>query len=144
MGLGIVLTIAVKLGAAFFGLYVYLLFKDKLPICFLALLITLVCIVIGMPFIISVLLNTPSYKQAEYSTHLNNSLIYFNKYYKDSNIITIPTHYFIKTGFINEWKYCNVPLVLSLPASTSLEIETRPAPAESIEIISGAVNCEER
>ena len=91
----------------------------------------------------------PDYHEAPYSARVDGQQFYFGDYDRQMEktttvgdqflsmdfreVVMIPSHYYKKTGFINSWEYCDVPMKIEIPHGCDLAIENHtPKPVPHI------------
>lgn len=110
---------------------------EELPVG--ALVVGGISCVIGVFSLVSPMDNV-DYKIAPYSFVVENRKLCFDNYTLSENVLRIPSHYGVKTGFINSWKYCDSPIVIEIPSGYQVRIVDN-TPSLSPRIIEGG--CDE-
>ena len=92
----------------------------------------------------------PTYAQAKYySDNIASSIIYFESYSDkpDGNgkmLLTIPTHYSKKLGFINTYELCTDELIILHYPNQEVAAERESPILPSPSIIKGKIDCTEK
>ena len=78
----------------------------------------------------------PTHRQAPYCTYINTDAVLFSDYEESNGELIIPSHYYVKTDWINHYVYCDEKLVISNPGKILVTREDAP------QIKEGSIECQ--
>jgi hypothetical protein len=74
---------------------------------------------LGVPALCSYASALPSPDIAKYEMRIEDTSILFDAYQDKDDKIAIPSHYYVKTSWVNSWNYCETPLIIAIPSSNN-------------------------
>jgi hypothetical protein len=105
-------------------------------------LLLFIIAVMAFGVISSIESNVPTYSQAKYYTDVQNDEIIFNDFtiINQGQELNIPTHYYLKKDWINNWVFCDATLTIAYPDGKAYSYIYERTP-DAPYISSGVVEC---